>query len=95
MADRDVILMRGVDSIDDFMKSADQRYIKLSQRIMEHGKLVYQFPDMCQLMETTKYHMSLLRPEYKRFRGAAEYSVVISPTIERARENIAKQFVSV
>jgi nicotinate phosphoribosyltransferase len=94
MADRDVILLREVDAINDYMKPEDQRYIKLTQRIMENGKVVYKFPDMCELIETTKYHMGLIRPEHKRFRNAVEYPVIVSPTVQRLRENITRQYAA-
>ncbi len=91
-ADRDVILLRGVDSIDTFVGAEDQGYIKLNRTVMDHGELAYEIPDMCQVIENTAYHLGLLRPEYKRFRNASSYPVVISPTLERVRGDFRRRF---
>ena len=91
-ARKDVVLLRGVDSIDNFIEKSDQDYIKLNQRVMENGEMTYDLPDMCQIIENTKYHMGLLRPVVKRFRGAESYEVQISNTVKRAQENIAGKF---
>lgn len=91
-ADRDVILLRDVDSIDDFIAHSDEGYIKLNQQVMTHGEITYDIPDMCQLIEITAYHLSLLRPEHKRFRNAVEYPVVISPTVQRIQADFVRRF---
>jgi len=91
-ADRDVILLRGVDSIDHFMFSADQGKIQLNQQVMQHGELSYDIPDMCKLIEFAAYHRNLLRPEHRRFRNATEYPVIISPTIQKIQEQFTKKY---
>ncbi len=91
-ADRDIILMRGVDSIDSFMQKTDQDSLKLNRTVMEHGEITYELPDMLKIIENTKYHLGLFRPEYKRFIGAAEYPVVVSPTIEKVRSDFFERF---
>lgn len=90
-ADRDVILLRDIDLIRDLIKRREN-YIKLTTRVMEHNELVYDLPDMCQIIENTTYHLGLLRPEHKRFRNASEYPVIVSDTIQKIRENHARQF---
>jgi hypothetical protein len=91
-ADRDVILLRGVDSVYSFMKKTDQSFIKLNKTVMEHGEVTYDVPDMCALIESTAHHLSLLRPEHRRFRDAVEYPVIISPAVEKAKKTFLRQF---
>ena len=92
LADRDVILLRGADSIDAFMNPSDQGKIKLNQQVMTRGEITYDLPDMCQLIESTAYHLGLFRPEHKRFRGAVEYPVIISPTLKTLQAEFARKF---
>lgn len=82
-ADRDVILLRDVDLIGDFMQKSDSGYLKLNQQVMTHGQITYDLPDMIKLIKDSAYHMSLLRAEHKRFRDAVEYPVNVSPTVLR------------
>lgn len=90
-ADRDLILMQD-EKIDDYMKKEDTGSILLTQKVMEKGKLIYNVPDMCQIMETTKYHMSLIREENKRFKDAVPYRVIVSDKIKKTRLDFSKKF---
>ncbi len=90
-ADRDVILLRGAEKIDAFMERSDQDKILLNRRVIEHGQLIYDVPDMCTLIESRAYHMGLLRPEHKRFIGAEPYNVIISPAVKQARDVFEKK----
>ncbi|MBI5697081.1 MAG: hypothetical protein HZC29_00955 [Thaumarchaeota archaeon] len=94
-ADRDVILLRGVDSIENFMQPTDEDYVKLNQQVMTRGEVTYDLPDMCQLMENTAYHMGLLRAEHKKFSGAVEYHVVISPTVLKIHAEFVRRYQKV
>ncbi|MBM3199547.1 hypothetical protein FJZ53_01330 [Candidatus Woesearchaeota archaeon] len=92
-ADRDVILSRGVDKIDDFLKHSDKHYMKLNQEVMRNGEITYDLPDMCAVIERTAEHLNMLRPEHKRFKGAKPYDVIISDTVKKIQESVHKKFV--
>jgi len=91
-ADRDVILLRGIDAIDDHITRNDCGYIKLNRQVMKSGELCYDIPDMCQLIEDTRHHLGLLRPEHKLFRNAAAYPVIVSETILKIRQDLLKSW---
>lgn len=90
-ADRDVILLRNVDSIAEYVKPGED-VIQLNQRVMDRGELCYDIPDMCEIMENTRKHLALLRPEHKLFVGAQPYQVIISETVKKIQREFARKF---
>ncbi len=90
-ADRDVILMRDVDNIKDFMTSEDQEALKLTVQFLDKGEQVYNFPSPSELDKTREKFLGLMRPEYLKFKGAKEYKVIVSPTVEAAKNTYYEQ----
>ena len=91
-ADRDVRLLRRVDSIDEFMQPTDEGRIKLNTQVITRGEITYDIPDICTFTENTAYHLGLLREEHKRFRDAVPYPVITSPTIEKIKREYERRF---
>ncbi|NOZ81202.1 MAG: hypothetical protein GXP63_06030 [DPANN group archaeon] len=91
-ADRDIILNPVIDDIESY-RNIGEDYIQLDQQVMKDGELVYDLPDMCEIIENAKYHLSLLKPEHKRFKGAVPYPVTISDTVQKAKETYAKRIM--
>ncbi len=65
--------------------------MKLNGPVMKNGELLGEVPGLLEARENARKHLALLRPEHKRFRGAAPYPVVVSETVQRLRASYAQR----
>ena len=85
MADRDLILMAGED-VKNYLTEEDLEAVKLTKQFVEKGKQVYDFPKITEVEATREFWLNKIRPEYLNFKEASEYPVLISPLVEKAKE---------
>ncbi|PIN69834.1 hypothetical protein COV93_03905 [Candidatus Woesearchaeota archaeon CG11_big_fil_rev_8_21_14_0_20_43_8] len=91
-AERDVILMRGIDEICDHISPGEDAEL-LTKKVIEHGRQIYDFPSMTEIMATRERFLSIMKEEHIRFTGAEEYPVVVSGTVTKAKEEFSKRFL--
>jgi nicotinate phosphoribosyltransferase len=65
----------------------------LMLKVMEKGKVTYDFPSLSQIRSAAAENLSLLPDEYKKVTGAAEYPVELSQNLEKMMTNLKRKLL--
>jgi nicotinate phosphoribosyltransferase len=65
----------------------------LMGKVMEKGKVTYDFPSLSQIRAAASENLSLLPDKYKKVTGAAEYPVELSQNLEKMMENLKRKLL--
>jgi nicotinate phosphoribosyltransferase len=81
------------DYVRDLIGIADERADgdPLLFKVMEHGKVQYDFPLLSEIREKTSKNLSHLPDKYKKLITSDEYPVELSKKLEALTENLKKE----
>jgi nicotinate phosphoribosyltransferase len=65
----------------------------LMVKVMEKGKVTYDFPSLSQIRAAAAKNLSLLPDKYKEVTGASEYPVELSQNLEKMMENLKRKLL--
>ena len=65
----------------------------LMVKVMEKGKVTYDFPSLSEIRSAAAENLSLLPDKYKRVTGTAEYPVELSQNLEKMMTNLKRKLL--
>jgi nicotinate phosphoribosyltransferase len=79
----------------DVISLADEKRCgePLMVKVMEKGKITYDFPSLSEIRAAAAENISLLPDKYKKVTGAAEYPVELSQNLEKMMKNLKEKLL--